>query len=138
MAMTDKFGQWWSAFQTKSQEERFSNYNSLSRNEQTALRDSFLSDGWCQLFCQNEVDRVLDYIKQYYDIDLIDFRIKVTKFNRVFLIERRLWEEITDMILEYVPLYNSSVIFGGLITEPWGKNDRFVRISAQRKGRINA
>lgn len=136
--MTDKFGEWWSVFQSKTKEERYSHYDSLSRDEKSALRDSFRCHGWSQLFCQNHIDCVLDYIKKSYRVDLIDLRIKSLKFSRTFLIEKHIWEEIEEMIFEYVPLYNSNILFGGLVVEPWGKRNQFVRIAAQREGRIDA
>ena len=130
----ENFEQWWSVYQTKTKEERLSNYNSLTRCQQTNLRRSFIEDGWCELFCQNHIDDCLDQIKSEYSIDLLDLRIKALKFNRVFLINRHVWEKIEQMILEYEPLYNSDVIFGGLGIKPWGKRKQFV-IVAQRRNR---
>lgn len=136
--VTDKFGEWWSIFCSKTKEERITHYSSLSRNEQSALCDSFRRHGWSNLFCQNHIDHVLDDIKRRYAVDLVDLRIKALKFGRIFLIEKFIWEEIEKMIFEYVPLYDSDVLFGGLLAQPWGKHDQFIRIAAQREGRIDA
>lgn len=130
--MTDKFGEWWLVFRSKTEEERITHYSSLSRNEQSALCDSFRRHGWSSLFCQNHIDHVLDDIKRRYAVDLVDLRIKALKFGRIFLIEKRIWEEIEEMILEYVPLYNSNILFGGLLTQPWGKHDQFIRICVKK------
>ncbi len=136
--MSDIFGKWWSIFKLKSRADRLDHYNSLSRIQQLALRQSFLKDGWCNLFCQNHIDHLLDYIKNIYNIDLFDMRIKALKHQRVFLIEQYIWEDIKNMILEYEPLFESNILFGGLKIQPWGMKKRFVRITAQQKGRINA
>lgn len=136
--MSDIFAKWWIVFESETKEARLTHYNSLSKLQRLALRQSFLKDGWCELFCQNHIDKLLDHIKKKYSIDLFDMRIKVLKYNRVFLIEQYIWEEIESMILEYEPLFNSDVLFGGLEIRPWGTKKRFFRIIAQQKGRIDA
>lgn len=136
-SMNDVFGAWWSIFARKSKEERFDHYSSLSYRQRFALKESFVNDGWCELFCQNHIDQFLDHIKQQYGIDLIDLRIKALKHRKVFLIDRNIWEEIENMILEYEPLFDSNVIFGDLCIKPWGRRDQFVFIAAQRR-RIDA
>lgn len=133
--MSDIFKTWWSVFESKSKEVRIDHYTSLSKTQQLALRQSFLQDGWCELFCQNHVDHLLDYIKNIYSIDLFDMRIKALKYRRVFLVEQHIWEDIENMILEYEPLFNSDILFGGLKVQPWGIQKRFLRIAAQQKGR---
>jgi hypothetical protein len=129
----DRFGSWWSTFKSKSKEERLAHYNSLNRDEQLSLRESFLQDGWCELFCQNHIDQCLDQIKSKYAIDLLDLRIKALKHRRVFVIPKQTWEEIEQMILEYEPLFNSDIIFGGLVTKPWGTINQCIVVSAQRR-----
>ena len=84
------------------------------------------------------IDYLLDYIKNTYNIDLLDMRIKALKYRRVFLVERYIWEDIENMILEYEPLFDSSLLFGGLKIRLWGTQNRFFRITAQQKGRIDA
>lgn len=137
-AMSDIFGKWWMIFESRTKEARLNHYSSLPRTQQLALRRSFLKDGWCELFCQNHIDYLLDHIKKNYNIDLHDMRIKALKYNRVFLVEQHIWEKIENMILEYEPLFNSDVLFGGLKIRPWGTKKRFFRIAAQQKGRIDA
>lgn len=136
--MKDKFGEWWAINQFKKKEERFNNFESLSRVERTSLKRALFENGWCELICQNIIDEILDYIKETHDIDLIDLRIQALKFGRVFLIDKIIWEDIENMILEYDTLFNSDTIFGGVVIKPWGRKKNFVRISALRKGPLNA
>lgn len=124
----DLFEKWWSLFQHKTQRERLANYNSLPKKAQLDLRKSFLHDGWCQLFCQNHIDECLDLIKTKYSIDLFDLRIQAISKKKVFLISKPIWEEIEELFLEYEPLFNSDIIFGGLRVKSWGKNNQFVVI----------
>jgi len=133
----DKFENWWAIYKDRSKEERLTHYKSLSRIEQFDLRRSFLEDGWCELFCQNHIDNCLDLIKSKYSLDLFDLRIQALNHKRVFLIQRDTWKEIEQMILEYEPLFNSNILFGGLHIRPWGKRKQFVVISAQRR-RVDA
>ena len=131
--MSDIFEKWWSIFESKSKEVRLDHYNSLPKTQQLALQQSFLKDGWCELFCQNHIDHLLDFIKTNYNIDLLDIRIKALKHHRVFLIEQHIWEEIENMILEYEPLFDSNILFGGLEIRLWGTKTRFFKITANRK-----
>ena len=133
----DKFENWWATYKDRSKEERLTHYESLSKSEQIDLRRSFIEEGWCELFCQNHIDKCLDLIKSKYFLDLIDLRIQALKYKRVFLVQRDTWEEIEQMILEYEPLFNSEILFGGLHIKPWGKRKQFVVISAQRR-RVDA
>ncbi len=129
----DMFEKWWTIFKDKSEQERVNNYSSLCKEDRIRLRHSFLKDGWCELFCQNHINECLDIIKSKYSIDLYDLRIKVLNDDRVFLIKRKIWEEIEQMILEYDPLFNSDRLFGGLAIKPWGKRNQFVVITQRRK-----
>lgn len=134
--MEDIFGQWWAEYQYKPRRDRLNHYNSLSKQEQKNLKRSFLENGWCELFCQNHIDHVLDHIKFKYRIDLVDMRIKALKYNKVFLIEQIIWEDIENMVLEYEPLFNSDILFGGLKIKSWGSSSRFFKISAKQKGTL--
>ena len=129
--MSDTFGKWWSKYESKTRDERIEHFNSLSQSEQNRLQESFLKDGWSQLFCQNHINEALDYIKEIYGIDLIDIRIKALKFGRVFLFDKDKWEDIEQMILEYDPLFNSDIIFGGLQAKSWGRKHQFYRVTAK-------
>lgn len=129
----DIFETWWDEQKGKSKEERYKNYSSLPRKQQRILRQSFLQDGWCHLIIQNKIDTYLDRIKKNYSIDFIDMRIKALKFNRVFLIERFIFEEIHRMLADYGSFVNSETIFGGLEIHPWGKKEQFVLITTRRK-----
>jgi len=129
--MQNRFEEWWSKYRSKPRGERIRNFNSLSKSEQTRLQQSFLKDGWCHLFCQNYIDSVLDQINKTYKLDLIDMRIKALKYNRVFLVERDIWDSIKKIISEYDPLYDSEIIFGGLSIRSWGRKNNFYRIMAK-------
>jgi len=127
----DAFGKWWLQHKLKSRSERYFHFDSLTKEEQLVLKRSFLNDGWCELFCQNHVDRILDRIKNAYELDLIDLRIKALKYGRTFIIDRQIWEDAKKMILDYEPLFDSSLIFGGIQSKPWGKYNQFVVIKSQ-------
>ncbi len=130
----DKFQQWWSQYKSKPEEERFRHFKSLDREEKQVLQKTFLQNGWCSLFCQNHVNNLIDQIEFKHNINLIDLRIRAIKFGDTFIMHKKDWEEIINMIKEYEPLYNSNILFGGLISKPWGKTNNFVVIAALRKG----
>lgn len=90
------FSSWWSKHKADP-EKRFRNFKLLTKEEQKELKQSFYNEGWDQLFWQNERDKLLDWIKKTFLIDLLDLKIKVRK-NQSFLINKRVWDKIEERI----------------------------------------
>lgn len=129
---TTLFLDFWSRFSDKSLLARRQYFDSLSKSERHKLILSFYSGGWNQFFAKIYVDFLLSKIKEEYDIDLIDLRIKAIKFNKVFLIEKHIWDRIEELVLEWQDLYDADVIFAGLLVTTWGRHKQFCKIRARR------
>lgn len=127
--MRDIFQDWWAVFYEKSHEERVRHLETLTRRDRHKLKKAFFQFGWHRYFCQNKIDEILDTIKDKYSLDLIDIRIKSLKFNRTFIVDRKIWNEIQDMFFEYKDLYNMDNVFGGLIIKSYGTKKQFVTIT---------
>lgn len=127
----DAFGQWWHLNRDKPVEERKRLFESLPVDQQKILVDSLFKCGWKDLFYKNMVDSLLDNFKRKHGIDLIDMRIKATKYSRVFLIEKGVWENICEQLGAFESSCNLDLIFGGLMAVPWGKNKDFYRVTGK-------
>jgi hypothetical protein len=123
------FEEFWMKYKTKPLSDRKKYVDSLSKKDRNQLFNSFFSDGWYELFLRNEMNEVLDYVKEKYEIDLIDLRIKALKFNKVSLIDKIIWQHIQELFAEFDPLFDTHIIFGGLAIAPWGTHKQFYLIS---------
>ena len=83
------------------------------------------------MFIHNIVDDHVTFIKATYDIDLIDLRIKALK-GKVYLIEKKVWDHIEELIYPYQDYYNLDILFGGLVVKPWGKLHQFYSIKGAK------
>ena len=133
MKQVSLFREYWSRFSNKPLSERSHYFASLSRQDRRSLVKSFFEEGWHELFIYNIIDDHLNFIKSTYDIDLIDLRIKALKLNRTFLIEKKVWDHISELILPYSDYYDLDILIGGLVVESWGKEDRFYKIHKRRQ-----
>lgn len=124
------FETFWKKYNNKSLSARRTYFESLSKTEQTDLIHSLYKDGWMPLFVRNHINKILDYIKVLYQIDLIHLRIQAIKYNRVFLIDRSTWDYIRYLFEEFNSYYDSNTLFGGLTVSCWGKHKQFYRIRA--------
>lgn len=127
----DAFGQWWHLNRDKPVEERKRLFESLPTDQQKALVQSLFDGKWQDLFYQNMVDALLDEFKREYGIDLIDMRIKATKYGRVFLIEKGVWDNINEQLGAFENNCNIAMILGGFTAVPWGKNHDFYRVTGK-------
>ncbi len=121
----DRFEKFWSKYSSKPLEERRNYVNSLSREDRDILFSSFFDDGWYELFLENELNNMLDYVKEKLNIDLIDMRIKAIKHNKILTIDKQTWTYIEEIFKEYGNIYEIDVIFGGLTLASWGRQNQF-------------
>jgi len=121
----NEFEQFWSKYSSKPLKERRDYVDSLSTQDRNILFNSFFADGWYDLFLQNEIDIMLNYVKDKFDIDLIDIRIKALKYNKIFLVEKSIWDNVLAVFNEYDTLYDIKIVFGGLSISSWGKLNQF-------------
>ncbi len=128
------FSEYWSEFASRSKEERRAYFDSLSEVKQNELLQSYRSEKWPELFLRNEVDRLIDEIKQTHGVDLIDLRIKAIKDGKVFLIEKSVWE-LAESLYDYEDLVDLTFIFGDLLVISWGKNKQFYRVRSRKRRR---
>jgi len=126
--MNSTFNSYWRVYSEKTLADKQDYFSSLSINSQKKLLKSFFAEKLYSLYLQNIIDQTLDNIKEQYDIDLIDLRIKAIKFGRTFLIEKEIWDNIENSL--YSDAYDTDIYFGGLLVQSW--NEQFYRIRAHK------
>lgn len=126
------FQEYWAKFSSKSDRERERYFSSLSQDAQKRLVRSFFEDGWHELFIHNIVDDHLNFIKQTYDIDILDIRIQAIK-GKTILVERRIWDHVLELITPYESYFRMETLFGGIVIKPWGKFDQFYLIKGAKQ-----
>ena len=126
--MNSIFNSYWRAYSKKTLADKQDYFSSLSVRSQKKLIKSFFAEKLYSLYLQNIIDQTLDNIKEQYDIDLIDLRIKAIKFGRTFLIEKEIWDNIENSL--YSDVYDTDIYFGGLLVQSW--NEQFYRIRAHK------
>jgi len=130
MSETSLFQAYWSKYCNRPDSERSRYFTSLSLEDRRHLIQSFFNEGWHELFIYNIIEDNLDFIKSTYDIDVVDLKIQAQKFNRVFLIEKRIWDHIIELLQPYSDYYSFDL---NLVCEPWGKRQQFYRVYSQRR-----
>lgn len=127
------FESFWVEYHERPVCERRIYFDGLSQGERSQLIDSFFKDGWAEVIVQNIIDERLDYVKEYYGIDLIELRIQALTLGKVFLVDKEVWEEIEDLMFEFDSYYDVNVLFGDLVISDWGRHKQFCKIRATRR-----
>jgi hypothetical protein len=132
MTTRSLFADYWSAYASRSIEEKRRYYYGLSKTDRHKLLNSFYNEGWPELFYRNMLDETLTEIRDKYNIDLLDLRIQAVKFGRVFLIDQETWDRIERLVWSYADYLDLTFLFGGLMIISWGKNNQCYRIRAKK------
>jgi len=90
------FAEYWHYAKYLSREQRKIIFKSLPTSQKKFLDDSYLREGWSDLFYRNEINDKIDSLKEDYGYDLIDIRIKVLQEKSVY-VPTKFWK-----IIEFV------------------------------------
>ena len=104
--------------------QRTSIFESLTNTERKALEKAFISEGWEDLFVQNELDKKIDLVKKIFNKDLLDIKIKINKGNKI-KIKKFIWSKIQDEFL-LSPEHIKKFIFHNIVSKPDLSNNQFV------------
>jgi hypothetical protein len=114
------FAEYWHFVKTLSEDQRRLIVNSLSTQEQKALRKSYEHGGWEDLFMRNACDYILSQISQQYEydgkpLDLLELRYRILSGD-VYLMQRALWRHINSCF-DRIPWQHIAYIFDGIMAE---------------------
>ena len=122
------FPDYWSVAKLLKPEARVNFFLSFSKQEQTQIKRSYQHGGWKDVFLRNQIDALCDLIKEVYNIDLFDLRIKISRKKRRVLIDRATWDDILDQFSEYEFCFDLNYIFGGVSSKIYPLSSNFYEL----------
>ena len=99
-------------------------FESLTSIERKSLEKAFISEGWEDLFIQNELDKRIDLVKKIFNKDLLDIKIKINKGYEI-RIKRFIWSKIQDEFL-LLPDNMKKFIFHNIVSRSDPSNSQFI------------
>lgn len=114
------FTEYWYYARYLSREQRKLIFKSLSSEQRKFLDNSYLSEGWCDLFYRNEVNVKIDELKESYGYDVLEIRLKALKGKSVY-VPAKFWKIAEEQFSQHVPEAVNFAI-GGLKAIPDKEN----------------
>ena len=96
------FSEYWYYAKYLSRAQRKIIYKSLPSEQKRFLDDSYLLDGWNDLFYRNEIDERLDGLKEAYGYDILGLRAKILKGKSVY-VPTKFWQVVREQMEQYNP-----------------------------------
>ncbi len=87
------FAEYWSFAKHFSNKQRRVILKSLPKSQQQMLEDSYVKSGLKDLFIRNELDAILDSIRDEYGVDLLRLRVLVLGGKTVH-VNKKFWDHI--------------------------------------------
>ena len=103
-----------------SREQRKIIFKSLPAEQKEHLGNSYIKEGWGDLFDRNEINEKIDELKESYGYDIIEIRCRVLKGKSVY-VTSKFW----GVVEEQFEQFRSDVVkfvIGGLKAIPCDKN----------------
>lgn len=123
----ESFTEYWYFARTLSQKQRKIVFHSLSVEERQFLDNSYLKDGWSDLFYRNEIDEKLDELSEAYGYNILGIRAKALKRKSVY-VPTKFWKIVEEQMHQYRPDVVKFVM-SGLIASPCEKNPQVCLIT---------
>jgi len=111
---TINFQHYWAKAKKLTTEERAVYFSSFTKNQQKYIKRSFQQGGWKDVFLCNQIDEMCDLVKEYYDIDLFDLRIRIVIKKEEIIILKKIWDYILGQFSKYENCFNLNTVFGGI------------------------
>jgi hypothetical protein len=96
------FSEWWYYARVLTEHQRSVLFDHLDKKEKEFLQESYSKDGWEDVFCRNEIESLLDNLKEKYQYDIMDIRSKVLKGKSVY-VPTKFWEVLQEGLNQYKP-----------------------------------
>jgi len=94
------FAEYWHYAKYLSTEQRKIIFKSLSSSQKKFLDNSYLKEGWSDLFYRNEINEKIDGLKEDYGYDLIEIRIKALQGKSVY-VPTKFWKIAEEQMGQY-------------------------------------
>lgn len=105
------FGEYWYYARSLSEYQRSVIFSSLPIPEQDSINDSYERGAWKDVFYRNEIDDVLDELKERYGFDVLNLRMKAIMGKSVF-IPTKFWDIVIEQMSKYKITYVQHILSG--------------------------
>ena len=122
------FSEYWYFVRNLPENHRKLIFDSLSPKNKIVLETSYLREGYADVQQKNEVDGIVDILKDKYGYDILDLRCKVLKGKSVY-VPTKFWKLIKEYMRRYSPDITIHVN-GGIAAEPCDNNEDVVLLVA--------
>lgn len=116
------FTEYWYYARYLSRGQRKLIFKSLSSEQRKYLDNSYLSEGWCDLFWRNEINLKIDELKESYGYDVLEIRLKVLEGKSVY-VPAKFWQIAEEQFGQHAP-EAVNFVMGGLKAIPDEQNDQ--------------
>ena len=103
----ENFEEYWHYIKCLSPNQKKIIFSSLSPTDKDLIKKSIIDGGWTSLYFTDQLESIIDDIKDKYGIDLIGARAKVLMGKSVYL-PRDVWEEAILRIIDVDPKFRYS------------------------------
>jgi hypothetical protein len=124
------FQEFYSLTRPLTSQQRTKLLDSLPAQERKRLVRALHNEGWEDLFIRNELDELVDMIKEDFGEDLILLRIKIIS-GTTHKVRKSFWTYVDDVFSSY-SLKHKWHIFEGIKAIESGK-DHFLLVSSRKK-----
>lgn len=105
----DNYGEYLYLTKNLSTHQKSAIFENLAKDEKRYLEKAFVSEGWDDVFWQNEMDKKVDLIKKIFNKDLIELKLKIMKGARI-KVKKSMWDQIVEEFRS-IPEKNKKFIF---------------------------
>ena len=94
------FHEYWYYARYLSEQQRAIVFNSLPSEQKDYLNDSYQKGSWGDVFYRNEINDIVDELKDRYGYDLIELKSRVLNGKSVY-IPTKFWEIVEEQMSQY-------------------------------------
>lgn len=125
------FSEYWYYARPLSEKQREIIYSNLSDPEKSMINDSYLIDGWSDVFCRNKIDEIIDQFKYNYGFDIIEVKLKALKGDAPRM-PKQLWNLLISQLKEF-RMDSVGFILSGIKAVPSKEDEKIVIIVSENK-----
>lgn len=94
------FSEYWHFARSLSDKQRGIVFDNLSDNEKEMLENSYLTDGWSDVICHNEINDFIDSLKEKYGYDILEIKSKALR-NKSTYVPKKFWDLLIEKLNKY-------------------------------------
>lgn len=118
----ENFSEYWRFCGSLNENHRKVIFSSLPEDQKKKIQKSYQQGGWKDLFRRNQIDTILDGLKEKYGMNLLSLKLKIMSGKSHYM-KKVEWDFIVDSFKEFLTEpEHLNHIFGGLKVEEINKD----------------